>query len=134
MAGSGLGNTLSAARYNGVNQQQYVLTDPDFFPTVPSPGALNTAQSQTIEKISSGLRAPCLMQTAVTVERQIGANTALAVTYTNAQGLRMLRSVDINAPLPGTYNSSVSGSGVPAAALTELPAAAQCPPLRCCCS
>ncbi len=107
-----LGNTLTAARYNGVNQQQYVLTDPDFFPAVPSAGALNTAQSQTIEKISSGLRAPYLMQTAVTVERQIGANTALAVTYTNAQGLRMLRSVDINAPLPGTYNSSVSGSGV----------------------
>lgn len=30
-----LANTLTASRYNGVVQQQYVVTNPDFFPTVP---------------------------------------------------------------------------------------------------
>ncbi len=29
--------TLAAARYNGIVQQQYVVTNPDFFPNVPAP-------------------------------------------------------------------------------------------------
>jgi hypothetical protein len=107
-----LSNTLTAARYNGLVQQQYVVANPDFFPVVPPISALGAAQSQSIDRISSGLRAPYLMQTAVTVERQLTASTTLAVTYTNAHGLDELRSEDINAPLPGTYNSSVPGSGV----------------------
>jgi TonB dependent receptor len=107
-----LGNTLTAARYNGVVQQQYIVANPDFFPAIPSVSELGAAQSQSIEKISSGLRAPYLMQTAVTVERQLAAGTTLAVTYTNAHGLRALRSEDINALLPGSFNSSVPGSGV----------------------
>jgi hypothetical protein len=48
----------------------------------------------------------------VTVERQLPAHTTLAVTYTNSHGLHELRSDDINAPLPGTYNPNVRGSGV----------------------
>jgi outer membrane receptor protein involved in Fe transport len=35
-----LGNTLTALRYNGINQQQYVIANPDFFPTVPALTAL----------------------------------------------------------------------------------------------
>src|SRR5436309_3492756 len=31
-----LSNTLSALRYNGIVQQQFVVTNPDFFPTIPS--------------------------------------------------------------------------------------------------
>jgi hypothetical protein len=46
------------------------------------------------------------------VERQLPANTTLAVTYTNSHGLHILRSEDINAPLPGTYNPSVQNSGL----------------------
>jgi hypothetical protein len=52
------------------------------------------------------------MQSAVSIERQLPKHTTLAVTYTNSHGLHMLRSEDINAPLPGTYNPAVPGSGV----------------------
>jgi hypothetical protein len=31
-----LGNTLAARRYNGVVQQQYVVTNPDFYPNLPT--------------------------------------------------------------------------------------------------
>ena len=31
-----LSNTLTALRYNGIVQQQYVITNPDFFPAIPS--------------------------------------------------------------------------------------------------
>jgi len=39
-------------------------------------------------------------------------NTTIAVTYTNSHGLHILGSRDLNAPLPGTYDPNVAGSGV----------------------
>jgi hypothetical protein len=108
-----LADTLAAERYNDIVQQQYVVTKPDFYPNVPSLSALGDFQSaQVIQEISSQLRAPYIVQSAVTVERQLPRNVNLALTYTNSHGLHELRSQDINAPLPGTYNSSVPGSGV----------------------
>jgi hypothetical protein len=46
------------------------------------------------------------------MERQLARRTTLAVTYTNSHGLDQLRTLDVNAPLPGTHNPSVPGSGV----------------------
>jgi len=111
-----LANTITALHYNGIAQQQYVITNPDFFPNVPSVSALAALgalpSTSIIQEVSSQLRAPYLMQSAVGVERQLPANTTLAVTYTNSHGLHLLRSEDINAPLPGTFNPQVPGSGV----------------------
>jgi hypothetical protein len=107
-----LANTLTAARMNGTVQQQYAVDNPDFFPEIPSPAALAAFRSsQVIEEVSSGLRAPYIMQSAFTVERQLPGNTTIAATYTNSHGVHLFRSTDINAPLPGTYNSSDPGSG-----------------------
>jgi len=108
-----LASTLTALRYNGIVQQQYVVTNPDFFPTIPSIPVLAAFQTtQTIQKISPTLRAPYIIQSAISVERQLPHHTMLAVTYANAHGLHLLRSQDINAPLPGTFNPLVPGSGV----------------------
>jgi hypothetical protein len=108
-----LTNVLTALRYNGVVQQQYVVTDPTFYPAIPSPAALAASPStQTIWETSSTLRAPYLMQSALGVERQLPGKTTIAVTYSNSHGLHQLRSADINAPLPGTYNPLVPESGV----------------------
>ncbi len=107
-----LADTLAARRYNGIVQQQYVVANPDFFPALPSAAMLAGFQAaQSIQEVSSTLRAPYIMQSAVSLERQLPRNTTLAVTYTNAHGLHLLRSEDINAPLPGTYNPNVPGSG-----------------------
>ncbi|HXS96056.1 MAG TPA: carboxypeptidase regulatory-like domain-containing protein [Candidatus Limnocylindrales bacterium] len=98
-----LANTLTAGRFNGIVQQQYVIPNPDFFPNAPSPAALSAfASTQVIQEISGRVRAPYIMQTAGTLERQLPANSTLAVTYTNSHGLHLLRSEDINAPLPGS--------------------------------
>src|SRR2546429_9855117 len=48
----------------------------------------------------------------INIERQLPRNTTMAVTFENAHYLHMFRSRDINAPLPGTYNPGVPGSGV----------------------
>src|ERR1017187_9555144 len=100
-----LSNTLAAQRYNGVVQRQYVVNDPDFYPNLPTPTVLVGYQSsQVIQEMSSRLRAPYILQSAITLERQLPATTTL--------GLHTFRSEDINAPLPGTYNPDVQNSGV----------------------
>jgi Carboxypeptidase regulatory-like domain len=103
-------DVLSARRFNGIVQQKYVITNPDFFPNVPSLAGLQS--TQVIQKLSSSLRAPYYLQGTVTVEHQLPANSTLAVTYGISHGLHMLRSEDINAPLAGTYHPAIPGSGV----------------------
>jgi hypothetical protein len=106
-------DTLTAERYNGSVQQQFVVSNPGFFPSIPAISSLSGLQSaQTIEKVSSDLRAPFIIQSAVGVERQLLNDTTVAVTYANSHGLRLLRSADINAPLPGTYDPNIPGSGM----------------------
>lgn len=100
----GLGNTLTADRYNGQVQQAYVVTNPLFFPNIPSiPSLTGSISPQITYEKDANLHAPYLMQTAITLERQLPANTTLALTYTNSHGLHELRSFDINAPLQGSY-------------------------------
>jgi len=98
-----LGNSLAAARYNGITQQQYVVTNPAFYPQVPSLASLAANRSmQTVQEIDAHLRASYLLQSAATLERQLPKNTTLALTYTNAHAVHVLRSLDINAPFPAT--------------------------------
>lgn len=108
-----LANTLTADRYNGIVQQQYVITNPDFYPSIPSLTSLTgVAGQQVIEKVSPALRSPYLMQSAGAFERQLPGHTTVTVTFTDTHGLHQLRSQDINAPLPGTYDPQTPGSGV----------------------
>ena len=106
-----LNNTLTARRFNGVIEQQFVCTNPDSFPNLPDSAVLAKC-TQVTWRVDPSLRAPYTLQSAFTVERQLPRGSTLAVTYTGSRGLHMLRSLDINAPLPGTYVPSVRGSGV----------------------
>ena len=105
--------TLNAMRYNGVTTQQYVIPSPNFYPLVPSLASLGAVpQTQAIYEVDSHLRSPYIIQSAIGVERQLPKNITLSVNYTNSRGLHQLRTRNINAPLPGTYNAAVPGSGV----------------------
>ena len=105
--------SLTADRYNGIVQQQYVVNNPDFFPNVRAPSELAGFQSQqVIQRLSAALRSPYVLQSAATLERQLPKNTTVAVTYTNSRGFRELLSEDRNAPLPGTYIAATPGSGL----------------------
>jgi hypothetical protein len=96
-----LANTLAALRYNGINQQQYVVNNPDFYPAVPSPASLASSLSgQVIQQTAPNLRPPYLMQTLLSVERQLPLQTVVAVSYSNSHGLHQFLSRDINAPVP----------------------------------
>lgn len=97
-----LNNTLAARRFNGILQQQYVCTNPDFYPNLPAMSALASC-TQVIQKVDPNLRAPYTLQSAFTVERQLPKGSTLAVTYTGSRGVHVLRSLDINAPLDGAF-------------------------------
>ncbi|HEY1945374.1 MAG TPA: TonB-dependent receptor [Bryobacteraceae bacterium] len=108
-----LTNLITAQRYNGVVQQQYVVTNPNFYPIIPAVSSLAGNQSsQVIQQVDANLRAPYVMQTAVSLERQLPKKMTLAVTYTNSHALHVLRTDVINAPLPGTYNPSIGTGGI----------------------
>jgi hypothetical protein len=105
--------TLQAIRLNGILQQQYLVPFPSFFPTIPSLDTLAADRLPTaIRKVASDLRAPYTAQTALSLERQLPKNIQVALTYVNSRGVHMLRSRNINAPLPGTYDASKPNSGV----------------------
>jgi hypothetical protein len=105
--------TLQARRLNGVTQQQFLISFPDFYPDVPSLETLvGNEVPQTVRKVDSNLRAPYVTQAAVGLERQLPKNITIAITYTNSHGLHSLRSRNINAPLTGTYDPLVANSGV----------------------
>ncbi|MEO8662429.1 MAG: carboxypeptidase regulatory-like domain-containing protein [Bryobacteraceae bacterium] len=92
--------SLSALRFNGVTQQQYLVPNPDFYPTIPSVADLSAnLVPQTIREKANDLRAPYILQTALSLDRQLPRNTALSVTYTFSRGANMLRARNINAPL-----------------------------------
>ncbi len=94
-----LGNTLTTNRFNGSVQQAYVISNPDTYPAIPSLKTLNLS-GQVVQQRDSNLRAPYILQSAVTFERQLSSNTTSAITYTGSRGVHLLRSRDINAPSP----------------------------------
>lgn len=107
-----ISSVLTSERYSGVLQQQYIVTNPDFFPLIPPASSLAASGAQQIfEKLSSKLHAPYLMESAISVERQFPRHTILALTYVNSHSPNQFLTNDINAPLPGTYDPQVPGSG-----------------------
>ncbi len=103
--------TLNSMHVNGIAQQQYIIYNPNFYPTIPNLATL-TATPQAIWRIDSRMHAPYVTQGAVGVDRQLPRNTTVSVTYANSHGVHQLRARDINAPLPGTFIQGVANSGV----------------------
>ncbi len=101
------GLTLAERRQNGINQLQYVVINPDFYPTVPSVSQLaGWLVPSAVRVLDDGIRSPYVMQSVLSLERQLPKNISASVTYAYSRGLRVLRSRNINAPLTGTYDAS----------------------------
>jgi hypothetical protein len=111
--------TLQANRFNGTNQQQFVVTTTTTNGTQLLDQVLFTANNgitnvptlaqlaafsipQTVRRVAPDLSAPYTMQASLSVEKQLPGRTSLSVNFINARTLHLLRSRNINAPLPGT--------------------------------
>ena len=103
-------NILQAVRENGLTEQQYVIPNPSFFCTTLSacPSINSIASSgtttPTIYQTSPNFHAPYMLQTAVSVERQVTKSLQLSATYMNSRGFDQLLLNNVNSPvLPGTF-------------------------------
>jgi len=103
--------TLAANRFNGINQQQFVVTTTtpagasilDQFPNAPPIAALSGfSVAQTVRRVAPDLQAPYTMQTAISIERQLPRKLTFSASYINARTLHGLRTRNINAPVPAT--------------------------------
>lgn len=103
---------LNATRQNGIQQQQYVVNNPDFYPLVPNPSALGPATLPTLYRISPLLHAPYSVHQGVTLEKQFFQKLSASLDYTYIRGVDLLLTRNINAPLPGTYNVNDPSSGI----------------------
>ncbi len=93
------GNILEAERLNGITQSQTIVTSPDCYPNPAS--CTGGTVANTIYQISPTLHAPYTIQSAASLERQIGRGSSISVTYLNSIGNHQFFTDNINAPLPG---------------------------------
>ena len=100
-------NLLTAARQNGVTQQTFTVNDPDFYPSLTVP-----AVSPTIYTINPKLRTEYGLIGGFSLERALGKMGRISFNYNATRGDHQYFSRNINAPLPGTYDPNVPGSGV----------------------
>jgi hypothetical protein len=115
----GEGNTLQANRFNGVNQQQFFVSeaplydangqfvDPsasplDTFPNVPSSSSLSAITRQITWRVADDLRAPVVYLGGTQVERQLPYRFTLFAGVFSIHIQHVIRARDINAPIPGT--------------------------------
>lgn len=107
---------LDTRRFNGINQQQFLVTDTavlGLFPNIPPVGALTAfAQPQSRRRLALQLAPSASFRSTVTVERQLPYGLKLSLGYQHSHTWRSARSTNVNAPLAGTYNPAFPTSGV----------------------
>ncbi len=103
---------LQSLRFNGVAERQYMINNPEFYPSFPPVNELKAqSRPQTVRQIQGGLRTPQLLEGAVSVERQLPWHTTVSSTLNVAHGTHLLRMRNINAPVAGTAMRPYGGDG-----------------------
>jgi len=105
-------NVLQVQRQNGVTQQQYIVTQPQFFDPTSSQADVSGARAQSaIYTISPTFHAPYFVSTTVSLERRVGGHGSVTVSWLGTHGVHTQLLENTNAPLPGTYQVAVPVSG-----------------------
>lgn len=107
---------LQTIRFNGVNQQQFVVTDPnvlDLFPLIPPVAALNAfSVPQSRRVLDSGVAPDLIFRVNIGIEHQLFKTLSVQIGYSHTETRRNQRTSNINAPLGGTYNPAFPTSGL----------------------
>lgn len=86
--GSGL--VLQQELQNGLLQQQSQIQNPPFFDPDDTVPVQSNIHPQVVYQVNPALRTPYIMQTGLSVERQLGKYANLSVTYLNSRGVHQL--------------------------------------------
>jgi carboxypeptidase family protein/TonB-dependent receptor-like protein len=112
-------STLQANRFNGVNQQQFFVseiplytangqfipplpTPLDSFPVAPPLNSLTGVNQQITWRVAKDLQAPVVYMGGTQVERQLPYRFTLFAGVFMMRIQHVIRARDINAPIPGT--------------------------------
>lgn len=123
----GENNTLQANRFNGVNQQQFFVSEVplynangqfvpptasplDTFPNVPSLSSLSAVGRQITWRVADNLQAPVGYMGGTQLERQLPKRFTLFAGVFMMRFQHTLRARDINAPIPGTNGTRPFGN------------------------
>jgi hypothetical protein len=110
--------TLQANRFNGENQQQFIIVAPaeddnsaranqarailNNYPNVPTVEALTAfALPQTTRIVAPDLQTPYTIQSTASLERLLPGRITVTASYVNTRTLHLLRTRNINAPFNG---------------------------------
>lgn len=122
-------STLQASRFNGVNQQQFIVSEQPLFVQVPgsSPAVFQYVQPTTLSpldtfpnvptsgltsvgriqwRVADDLQAPVVYTAGLQMERQLPKNTTMFVGFFDFRIQHVIRARDINAPLPQFLNGT----------------------------
>jgi hypothetical protein len=126
----GENNTLQAHRFNGVNQQQFFVSEVPLYnaseqfvePPIDSPldtfdfthpaplNALSATGRQITWRVADNLQAPVAYMVGTQVERQLPKRFTLFAGVFLMRVQHTLRARDINAPIPGTNSTRPFGN------------------------
>ncbi len=111
---------LNTLRYNGSAQLNYNINSTQnpatalvalaAYPAIPSTSLLNL-QNQAIYKVDPTYLAPGMMQFAISADRSLPGRSSVSVNFVDTRGIHDQRTRNINAFLPGTYDSVLRTGG-----------------------
>jgi hypothetical protein len=90
-------------RYNGVTIRSVTLLNPGYPNPYPANSDINSFPTNLVT-LEPGGRVPYALNYSLTLERQLLKGLTLAATYRGTKGIALLRSRNINAPLPPLYS------------------------------
>jgi hypothetical protein len=95
------GQLSQALRYDGARQRQIIILRPR--QADPLGGQPLDSFPASINRLAADLRTPYQMHTALGIEQQLPHNLMLSAKYNYVRSVRLFRTRDINAPLPGSF-------------------------------
>ena len=93
---------LRQERLNGATEQQFLVTNPQFYLfNTPPPSSLPQS-NPTMYQPNPNLRAPYTIQTGISLERQLTKSANLSVTYLTSRGVHQFFTTNLNPADPVT--------------------------------
>ncbi|WP_263410549.1 TonB-dependent receptor [Terriglobus tenax] len=84
--------------FDGSTLRRYIISQPAY----PFPSNGTTALPTSVVQLDPRIRMPSTLQFSLGVEEQVTHSSTLSITYLGSRGMNLFRSIDANAPLPGT--------------------------------
>lgn len=92
--------TIDTERFNGVREEELVIQRPAFFATIPAEFNRATVLT-TMRTKSAQLNTPYSFQSTISYQHQLTGKLSATAGYSFEHGVHLLRTRNINAPLPG---------------------------------